>query len=374
MRLVNAQPKHTTVFWVVSRPRRGRHHATIILKAAYRLVPDGVAIPNEDQPPVASGDDPAEPGAAPTYASDFVPPKPKADFLVAGAAHAPGGKPVPACRVSIAIGGHGKSLAVFGDRRWTWGPLGATIGEPEQFVSLPLGYERAFGGPGSRNNPVGRGADVRPGQLLPNIEHLDRLITQSTQRPDPAGFGPVAMTWQPQDRQSRHLRCGMACRTLALVPGGFRLVVLQCSAAGSADFPPSRRRNAGIREPPPGACNLPQPTAGGARPIVRGAHPRGRRQFRGGASQTRHDLGRCSCRATCVGLARHITRAVSPPPRSRCHLCDARGGRCQLPISKRITPHSPNSNPATQLRPTQRQSVPRSTGAAKRPQHGSPKR
>ena len=198
MRLVNAQPKHTTVFWVVSRPRRGRHHATIILKAAYRLVPDGVAIPNEDQPPVASGDDPAEPGAAPTYASDFVPPKPKADFLVAGAAHAPGGKPVPACRVSIAIGGHGKSLAVFGDRRWAWGPLGAAIGKPEQFVSLPLGYERAFGGPGSRNNPVGRGADVRPGQLLPNIEHLDRLITQSTQRPDPAGFGPVAMTWQPR--------------------------------------------------------------------------------------------------------------------------------------------------------------------------------
>jgi uncharacterized protein YjbI with pentapeptide repeats len=198
MRLVNAQPKHTTAFWVVSRPRRGRHHATIIVKAAYRLVPNGLAIANEDKPPVASGDDPAEPGTAPNYASDFVPHKPKADFIAVGAAHAPGGTPVPACRVSIALGGRSKSLVVFGDRRWTWGPLGASPGQPEPFVTLPLGYQRAFGGPGSRDNPVGRGADVRAGQPLPNIERLDCLITQSTQRPDPAGFGPLATSWQPR--------------------------------------------------------------------------------------------------------------------------------------------------------------------------------
>jgi uncharacterized protein YjbI with pentapeptide repeats len=196
MRFVNAQPKHTTPFWVTSRPRRGDWRMTVIVKAAYRLVSNALAVADEEEPPVAGGDDPAEPGMALRYASDFAPFKPRADFLVVGAAHAPGGKPVGSCRVSIAIGEHRKSLAVFGDRSWTMGPLGAHPGEPTPFVAMPLGYERAFGGPNYRRNPVGCGVDVRSGHPLPNIERLDQLITQSLDRPDPAGFGPLATTWQ----------------------------------------------------------------------------------------------------------------------------------------------------------------------------------
>ena len=198
MRLINAQPKHTAQFWLMSRPRREDWRATVALKAAYRLVPDGIVVPDEEQPPIASGDDPAEAGTAPRYACDFVPYKPRADFLVAGTAHAPGGKPVSACRVSIAIGEHRKSLAVLGDRRWTMGPFGAHPGESVPFATMPLGYERAFGGPSDRRNPVGCGADVRPGRPLPNIERLDDLIQQSLDRPDPAGFGPLGMMWQPR--------------------------------------------------------------------------------------------------------------------------------------------------------------------------------
>jgi uncharacterized protein YjbI with pentapeptide repeats len=198
MRLFNAQPKHTTTFWVASRPRRGGWHATFIVKAAFRLVPDGAARADEEKPPVPSGDDPSGPATAPRYSSDFVPYKPKADFLVAGAAHAPGGGAVKACRVSVAVGGYTKSLAVFGDRRWEWGPLGASPGEPEPFVTMPLGWERAYGGPDSPANPVGRGADYRAGQPLPNIEQIGHLISQSTHRPEPAGFGPLAVTWHPR--------------------------------------------------------------------------------------------------------------------------------------------------------------------------------
>jgi uncharacterized protein YjbI with pentapeptide repeats len=180
----------------VCRPRRGDWRATVALKAAYRLVPDNIAVPDEKKPPIASGDDPAEPEAAPLYTSDFVPYKPQADILVVGAAHSPSSKPVGSCRVSIAIGKHRKSLAVFGDRRWTLSRFGAHPGDPVPFVTMPLGYERAFGGPNYRRNPVGCGADLRSGQPLPNIERLDQLITQSLDRPDPAGFGPLAMTWQ----------------------------------------------------------------------------------------------------------------------------------------------------------------------------------
>jgi uncharacterized protein YjbI with pentapeptide repeats len=198
MKLVNAQPKHSTSFWLVSRPARGRWHATIVIKAAYRLVQGNVAVPDDDNPPTASGDDPSEPGTAPIYASDFVPHKPKTDFLVTGAAYPPGGAPVPACRVSIGIGAYAKSLAVFGDRHWQWGALGANPGEPAPFVSMPLGWERAFGGPESHANPAGRGADYSSGQPMPNVEHIDQRTTQSTHRPDPAGFGPLGVTWQPR--------------------------------------------------------------------------------------------------------------------------------------------------------------------------------
>jgi len=198
MRLVNVQRTHTTAFWVMSRQRRGDWRATVVLKAAYRLVADGIAVPDEEKPPVAGDDDPAEPGTAPRYASDFVPYKPRADFLVVGDAHVPGGKPIGACRVSIAIGEHRKSLAVFGDRQWRLGPAGARPGEPQPFTTMPLGYERAYGGSSDRRNPVGCGADVRPGQPLPNIEQLDDLIAQSLDRPEPAGFGPLGMMWQPR--------------------------------------------------------------------------------------------------------------------------------------------------------------------------------
>lgn len=198
MRLMNAQPGHMTTFWVVSRPGVGRWHASVIVKAGFRLVPGAVAVPDEEKPPVASGDDPSEPGAAPRYASDFVPHKAKADVLAVGAAHAPGGVPVPACRVSIGVGDYFKSLAVFGDRRWEWGALGASPGEPEPFVTMPLGWERAYGAPDSRANPVGRGGDVRSGAPLPNVEHIGQRIAQPTHRPAPAGFGPIATTWQPR--------------------------------------------------------------------------------------------------------------------------------------------------------------------------------
>jgi uncharacterized protein YjbI with pentapeptide repeats len=198
MQILNTAAKHTVLFWLVTRPRANVWRATIILKAAYRLIPTDTAVPDETAPPIASGDDPAEPDTSLRYGSDFVPYKPNVDFLVVGAAHPSEGRPVKACRVSIGIGRYTKSLAVFGDRRWTWGPLGASPGEAEAFVTLQLGYDRAYGGPGFSGNPVGRGIDVKPGQPMPNIECLDHLVVQSTHRPQPAGFGPLRMLWQPR--------------------------------------------------------------------------------------------------------------------------------------------------------------------------------
>jgi hypothetical protein len=65
-----------------------------------------------------------------------------------------------------------------------------------------LVYERCFGGSASEHNPVGRGLFARErdaiGQLLPNIEDPDSAVTSITDRPRPAGFGPIARNWRPR--------------------------------------------------------------------------------------------------------------------------------------------------------------------------------
>ena len=198
MRIINAQPKHSTIFWVTTRLSRGDWRATLIVKAGYRLLPGGIAVPDEAAAPAASGDDPAEPGKPPAYSTDFVPYKPTADFLVAGPAHAPGGKPAARCRVSIGIGSQTKSLLAIGDRRWQHGLGVSRPGEPAPFVSLPIGYDAAFGGEGFRRNPLGRGAAVRGAGALPNIEWPDQLIASPADSPEPAGFGPLPMSWEPR--------------------------------------------------------------------------------------------------------------------------------------------------------------------------------
>ncbi|WP_158745591.1 DUF2169 domain-containing protein, partial [Acidisphaera sp. L21] len=144
-----------------------------------------------DVPPNLSGDDPAGPNEAPSYASDFVAYKPRGDFLVAATAHAQGGSPVQACLVSIGIGSR-KTLAVTGDRHWITSPLGSQPSKPIPFLTMPIGYDRAFGGPRDRRNPAGCGTDL----VLPNVERPDQRITTTFARPDPAGFGPLGSTWQ----------------------------------------------------------------------------------------------------------------------------------------------------------------------------------
>ncbi len=64
-------------------------------------------------------------------------------------------------------------------------------GSPRPFASMPIVYERAFGGPAVEDNPVGTGAV--PGSALPNV-----VDPQNPHRP--AGFGPIARHWGPRRR------------------------------------------------------------------------------------------------------------------------------------------------------------------------------
>ena len=125
-------------------------------------------------------------------------PKPNAEVLVAGDACAPAGRTVRRLAVNLELGPIAKRLVVFGRRWWRYGPDGPVMSEPQPFERVPLGWNKAYGGPGFAENPLGKGADakgaIRLGNQveLPMVEAPDALITDIEHRPLPAGFGPRA--------------------------------------------------------------------------------------------------------------------------------------------------------------------------------------
>lgn len=131
-------------------------------------------------------------------------PKPRGEMLAAARYFAPGGEAVGNDRVRLKVGSIEKELAVFGDRYWQFGVTTA----PEPMLEMAIDWTRAFGGTSFKENPAGRGIDAidvfgEQRVPLPNIEHPRRLIGGPGDRPDPAGFGPLDLTW-PQ----RYTKCG----------------------------------------------------------------------------------------------------------------------------------------------------------------------
>ena len=102
------------------------------------------------------------------YESDFAYLKQRADLLLAGNCHPPGGNFVEACRVKFRVGAKEKTLMVVGDRTWQ-GLLARTVSPPKPFREMALRYENSYGGEGYKKNPVGKG---HGGQKFPaTAEH-----------------------------------------------------------------------------------------------------------------------------------------------------------------------------------------------------------
>lgn len=139
--------------------------------------------------------------------------KPATDVVIVGAGHAPGGRPAPYFGVSATVGARTKVLHVFGDRVWRSGALGVAPSPAAPVTSVPLRWERAYGGreelgngkaASEPRNPVGCGfVAKRPvrdlvGAPVPSVEDPAHPLRSAGDRVPPAGFGFLAPWWQPR--------------------------------------------------------------------------------------------------------------------------------------------------------------------------------
>lgn len=180
-----------------------------IVKGSF-LLENAWVLADEQLPPQEEDEYWGEPGQSSIKAaSDFHIGKPATDIVMVGEACAPQGRAVSLIDVELCVGQVNKKVRVYGDRVWQRGQ----ISSPKPFTTMPLTYERAFGGRhqiddkkylAEERNPVGcsfkgkRSSNEMEGTLLPNIENPDQLIQYQNDTPEPAGFGFCAPDWLPR--------------------------------------------------------------------------------------------------------------------------------------------------------------------------------
>lgn len=212
--VVNHTPFSAEVFGLLDA--KAQEHLVLVVSASFVIRPGqepGVA---EEQRKVRPVDeyrkDPAS--SSVLYPGDLALDKPAVDVVVNGQAYAPHGRKTETMAVGLRIADINKALLVSGDRFWKAGITGRVPSSPRPFVTMPVIYERAFGG-GSKpsqsapvefeaRNPVGVGINGAPPidsaieTEVANIEYASSRVDSISSRPLPGGFGAIAPGWQPR--------------------------------------------------------------------------------------------------------------------------------------------------------------------------------
>jgi hypothetical protein len=237
----------------------GRQIVSVHSKVTYRISPSGACRRADAQEPLLLPDAGEDSGAEPPRETDVTPVKTGTDFILLASAIAPrAGTREMLVRLGIARASW--EYAVSGDRRCIYrGPNDVAFSEPEPFDTIPLRYERAYGGVDESvedppikvvldafrmpagvypRNPVGRGYVVQDGPAidgrpLPNVEHPRQRLTPGTlvargaqnwwRQPIPWSCDWFDKTWYPRvtyfgalpehlpddDRQVAEVRMGL---------------------------------------------------------------------------------------------------------------------------------------------------------------------
>jgi len=182
----------------------------IVLKAGFVVDARGELSVEDSQPEIVMEDRPwGEPGkSCIRYESDIVLHKPLTDLVVNGQAHAPGGRPARHVDVGLAYGDRVlKRIRVSGDRVWVQGAVGWTPTTPAAFETMPIVFDRAYGGQDDKGseprNRTGTGyasslSRAFGGTRVPNVELVSELIVDPRDKPQPAGMGFVSRDWEPR--------------------------------------------------------------------------------------------------------------------------------------------------------------------------------
>jgi len=190
----------------------GRERVVVAIKGTYRIPVSAGDPPQlaDEQMPLKEADEfTGEPGfSAPLYESDYAPFKPRCDVLLVGSAHAPGGQPTKHVVVDLNVGPIQKTFEVVGNRVWDKILLSMTPSEPQPFLSMPITYDRAYGGVDIAENnpdkirtytanPVGVGyypltkRKALIGKPLPNTQGRRGRVTTTTGKYRPMSFGSI---------------------------------------------------------------------------------------------------------------------------------------------------------------------------------------
>jgi hypothetical protein len=190
-----------------------REKLLVVAKGTWSVAGGGVAL-SAAQVPVTSADEyRGDPACTSLRAAcDLVPVKPATDVLVEGCAYTVEGRRTEAV-VAFSLEELEKGFKVFGERTWQRS-VGAAATPPAPFASMEICWERAFGGVDGAGeeeeafpeNPAGVGFRARgssapvAGAPLPCCEHPAQPMRAPTDRPPPAGFGPIPPHWAPRAR------------------------------------------------------------------------------------------------------------------------------------------------------------------------------
>jgi hypothetical protein len=194
-----------------ARDKDGLPHWIVAVKGTFDIAIDGaVHLAEEQGEPLLLPEYTGEPGVSSLrYDADLSAPKPATDVVLNATAYAPGGRPSTDFAVAVRVASIHKMLRVKGERHWRSGALGLRRTAPQPVTTVPISYERAYGGYDQRDpdpsrhridlrNPVGCGMTGELGPLegdrLPSLEHPSGAIETS----GPAGFGPIDSHWSPR--------------------------------------------------------------------------------------------------------------------------------------------------------------------------------
>jgi len=208
--LQNNTPFEAERTWV--RDKNGLHHWIVVIKATYDIAENGtLTISEEPVEPLFAAEYNGEDGLSSVkYEADLTAMKPSTDIYMNGVAYAPDGRATNKVKVGLQVNNWKKELNVFGDRVWQQNMAGLmTTTASEKFTSMPIVYERAFGGTDVSNpsprfqsmdmkNPTGTGVYSKHenivGKPAPNIENIAKRIGKNW----PAGYGAIASYWSPR--------------------------------------------------------------------------------------------------------------------------------------------------------------------------------